>query len=177
MISKEDITTIGKFQKTHALKGELNMISEIDPEYFLEGNAMIVEDDGILVPFFAETIRPKGSTSYLVKLNGIDNEEAASNFVNKEISILKKDAEELLDDFITGSDDLLGYMIIDEATGKEIGEIKHIEDSTANVVFIVEDQDGEEIYLPANAELIIDINDEEKKIIMKIPDGLLDINN
>lgn len=65
MIEEKDIKAIGKFQKTHALKGELNAILDIDSEYVSEGNAVVVDIDGIFVPFFASSVRPKGSTSYL----------------------------------------------------------------------------------------------------------------
>ena len=58
MIEVNDIVAIGKFQKTHALKGELNAILEIDSEFLEEGNAIIaihefdqplvgVESDGL----------------------------------------------------------------------------------------------------------------------------------
>lgn len=51
MIEEKDIKAIGKFQKTHALKGELNAILDIDSEYVSEGNAVVVDIDGIFVPF------------------------------------------------------------------------------------------------------------------------------
>ncbi len=61
MIKKEDIVEIGKFQKTHALKGELNALLDIDGDYAADGNALVVAVDGIYVPFYAESVRPKGS--------------------------------------------------------------------------------------------------------------------
>ncbi len=59
MIEVNDIVAIGKFQKTHALKGELNAILEIDSEFLEEGNAIIAEIDGIYVPFYIKSIRKK----------------------------------------------------------------------------------------------------------------------
>ena len=70
MIEASEITAVGLFQKTHALKGELNAILDIDPDYFIEGNAAIVETDGIFVPFFISGIRPKGKTSFLSQSTG-----------------------------------------------------------------------------------------------------------
>ena len=176
MINKEEIATIGKFQKTHSLKGELNMICDIDSEYFEEGNPLIVEDDGILVPYFVESIRPKGSTSYLVKLDGINSEEEASDFVNKEIFILKKDAENWFEDDIVTGDSLIGFKILDEDTKKEIGVLKYFDDSTSNHLFIVENDEGDTIYLPANEDLINEINEDGKFITMVLPGGIIDLN-
>lgn len=177
MIKKEDIFPIGKFQRTHALKGELNMLCEIDPEYFIEGNPLIIEEDGILVPYFVESIRPKGSTSFLTKLEGINSEEEASLFVNKEIHILKKDAEEWLDDTLETWADFIEYKIIDDTTDKIIGSIKGVDDSTVNILFIIENEEGDEIYLPANEDLISEIDEERKEIRMILPDGIMELNN
>lgn len=176
MIRPEEIIAVGKFQKTHALKGELNMISEIDPEYFLEGNPLIIEYDGINVPYYVESIRPKGSTSYLVKLEGIENGEEASLFVNKEIKILKKDAEEWLGESFEEDHDFIGFNVQDEKTGKIIGEIIDIDDSTSNLLFIIEEENGNELYLPANEDLIVDIDIDNETIKMILPEGILAIN-
>ena len=176
MIIQEEIITIGKFQKTHALKGELNMISDIDPEYFLEGNPLIVNNDGILVPYYVESVRPKGATSYLVKISGIETEEEASHFINKEIGIVKKDAEEWLEEEIIDSNEIIGYKVVDIETDKEIGIIENIDDSTVNLLFIIKDENGEQVYIPANEELIEEIDEGNKVIKMIIPEGLIDLN-
>lgn len=177
MIKTEDIIQVGKFQKTHALKGELNMISDIDAEYFKEGNPVIIDDDGIWVPFYAESIRPKGSTSYLIKLEGIDSEKDASQFINKGIYILRRDAEEWLEEDLVDDEELIGYSVIDFSSGNKIGEIIDIDDSTSNLLFIVENGELEEtFYLPANEDLIEEVDDENKIIKLNIPEGLLDIN-
>lgn len=176
MIREEEIIIIGKFQKTHALKGELNMISDIDPEYFTEGHPLILNYDGILVPYYIETIRPKGSTSFLVKLKGVNNEEEASFFVNKEIGILKKDAESWLDTDLLDSNQLQGFKIINEDKKEEIGIIDSVDSSTANLLFIVKQKNGEEILLPANEDLITEIDLENKLITMILPEGIIGLN-
>lgn len=176
MIKEEDIVKIGKFQRTHALKGELNMISDINPEYFMEGNPLIVEIDGIFVPFYAESIRPKGKTSYLVKLSGFETEEDASPLVNKEINILKTDADEWLGDEILSESDWIGFKVFDSETNKYVGEITDIEDSTVNILMIVETDEGNEVFIPFNEELITEVDEENKSLQIKIPDGLIELN-
>lgn len=175
MILTEDLIKIGKFQRTHALKGELNMISDVDAEYFKEGNPAIVDYDGIMVPYYLESIRPKGSTSFLVKLQGIDSEENASPFVNKEVYILKKDAEEWLPEEIIESDEWEGFEIVDEETGKVLGKIDYIDDSTANILFSVLTEDGREILIPANEDFITEVDEEAQTIRMNLPEGLLNL--
>lgn len=176
MIRKEDIYPVGKFQRTHALKGELNMILEIDPQYFLNGNPLIIEYDGILVPYYVEGIRPKGNTSYLIKLSGIDKEESALPFVNKEIFISSEDAGHLVDADEMDTIPYLGYKLIDINTGKEIGEIVDIEDSTVNALFILKGKEDKEIFIPAVEDLIEFIDDKAKLIKMNVPEGLIELN-
>lgn len=179
MIESSQITAVGRFQKTHALKGELNAVLDIDPNYFTEGNAAIVEIDGIYVPFYISSIRPKGKTSFLLTIDGIESEKEAREFVNKAIyveksilaSFLDLEEEELLDE-----DDLTGYHIIDAPTGAQIGIVVALDTTTPNALFIVSTTDGDDIFIPAVDELIEDIDDDEKTITMSLPEGLMDLN-
>lgn len=175
MISKEEVVPVGKFRKTHALKGEMNLSCELPPEYFKEGNPVIIELDGILVPFYADSIRNKGN-GYLIKLSGIDSEAEASRFINKDMYILKKEVEKWVEESEDFSLSLVGYSIIDAKTGVQVGEIMDIEDSTANILFIVKKPDGEEVYIPAAEDLIESIQDDTRSIVMEVPDGLIDLN-
>ncbi len=179
MILKNDISEVGKFQKTHALKGELNALLDIYPDYIAEGNAIVVDTDGIFVPYYASSIRPKGTMSYLIKLDGIDSENEAKPFVNKAIYAIKAqlgpflnlDEEEMMDE-----DDLVGYSIVDDSSDSLIGKIDSIDSSTDNLLFIVTTDDGDTVYIPAVDEFISEICDDSKVIRMNLPDGLINLN-
>lgn len=179
MIESSEISAVGKFLKTHALKGELNALLEIDSDFFVEGNAAIVETDGIFVPYFASSVRPKGATTFLIKLDGVDSEEMAKAFVNKIIYGLKSELAPFYDmdeSELKDNDDLVGYAVIDKETGQEIGKVESIDDSTANLLFILSTPEGETIYVPAVEEFICEVDDEAGKIIMQLPEGLVDLN-
>lgn len=180
MIDAKDITAVGKFQKTHALKGELNAILDIDTVFFTEGNAMIVDVDGIFVPFFISNIRKKGNTSFLIQIDGIDSETDARQFVNKTIYAEKSKLSLFLDldeDKLLDEEDLKGYVVVDADTKMEIGTICSIDTSTQNVLFIVKTQEGNEIFIPAVDRFITDVDDEKKVIEMTLPEGLTEIND
>lgn len=176
MIRKEDTVEIGKFLKTHALKGELNVMLDVETEFLTDGNPVIVEIDGILVPFYADTVRPKGSESALVKLSGVDSQEMAQKFVNKPIYGLRENLVDYFDDpDMELKADFIGFRIVDSNLG-DIGIVVDVDDSTANVLFIVEASDGRIIYIPVAEEFINAIDDEREVIEMTLPEGLLDIN-
>lgn len=179
MIKDEDIVAIGKFQKTHALKGELNAILDIDPEFLTEGNALIIPVDGINVPFYAESVRQKGSTSFLVKLDGIDSEEEARQFVNKTIFGLRSELAPFLDmeeDELHTGDDLAGYTVVDADTDERIGIVEYVDDTTQNLLLITKTSAGDEVYIPAADGLVEGIDDGKREIYIHIPDGLINLN-
>ena len=175
MIMNEKIVAVGKFQRTHALKGELNALLDIDPDYFAEGNAVIVDMDGIFVPFFVDGIRPKGASSYLVKLEGVDSDTDARQFVNKEIFADRDDLSDFMGEEFTMAEDLEGYQIVDEKLGF-IGTLSHVDDSTDNTLFVVMTPDGEEILIPVVDDFIVEINDEDEEIVTSLPEGLVSLN-
>lgn len=54
-----------------------------------------------------------------------------------------------------------------------LGEIVAVDDSTMNVLFVIE-KDGDELLLPAHEEFIIDLDRENRVLKVDIPDGLLE---
>lgn len=178
MIKEEDIVEIGKFQKTHALKGELNAILDVNPEYLGDGNPLVLDIDGIYVPFYAESIRPKGTTTYLIKLRGVDIVEDAEAMVNKKIYGLRKDLMEYFDtpeEEIVFDSDLTGFEVVDTERGS-LGVLKDLDDTTINTLMVIDSPEYGEIYVPYNEDFIEAIDAEESKILVNLPEGLVDLN-
>ncbi|MDE5869044.1 MAG: ribosome maturation factor RimM [Muribaculaceae bacterium] len=169
---------MGKFQKTHALKGELNAILDIDSEYFAEGNPLIVNIEGAFVPFYAESIRGKGSTTSLIKIADIDTLEEAKELVNEDIYADKETLKEFFGEEgenLLLEDDLEGYRVIDEKLG-EIGKILRVDTSTANVLFIVETEEEEEMFIPAADDFIVAIDEDKRTVVTTLPEELINLN-
>lgn len=179
MIRQEEITAVGKLQKTHALRGELNILLDIDVDYLEDGNPAILDIDGIFVPFYAESIRPKGSFSYLVKFDAIDSEFEAKKLVNKTVYALRDRLKEYLasigEDEYALYDDLIGWNVEDTEAGR-IGTIVEIDSNTENELFIVETPGGDTVYIPLTEDFIEKIDEDSKTIFMNLPAGLTDIN-
>lgn len=179
MITEEEITQVGKLLKTHALKGEMNVLLDIDPEYLSAGNPAIIDIDGIYVPFYAESVRPKGSFSYLVKFQGIDSEIEARELVNKSVFALRKNLKDFMldeyDEQYALYDDMIGWEVVDTEKGS-IGRITDIDTNTENELLIVETSSGGIVYVPLAEDLILEVDEEGHRIIMNLPEGLLDLN-
>lgn len=179
MIEEKEITAIGKFQKTHALKGELNAMLDVEPEYLEDGYPAIIDIDGIYVPFYAAGVRPKGTFSYLVKLDGVNSEEEARQFVNKTIYGLKSEVKDYLgeeDEEVALFDELIGLEAFDETAGR-LGKVVEVDTATDNPLFHIETEDGKTIFVPVHDDLISVLDPEKGVIKFNLPEGLIDINN
>ena len=175
MITRSELSEIGSITKTHGINGELNAIipADVDVESL---SCVILEIDGIFVPFFITGLRPKGSEGYLVRLDGVTTEEEAAEFRGKSIYALSREIESDEDESDGGlyADDLIGYKVI-TTDGLLQGEIIDLDTATENVLFIIEEGGGKTCLVPVVDEFISDIDSENKIITLELPKGLLDL--
>ena len=169
MIKKEDVYKIGRLGKAHGIKGEVSF--QFDDDIFdrVEAEYLVLDVDGILVPFFMEEYRFRNDSVCLVKFCDIDTQQRAQELTGCDVYFPRALAEEA-DEALTLSC-LVGFDIVDASGGKNIGTIAAIDDSTQNILFELEDG----TLIPASDELIEDIDTEQRQIKMNIPEGLLDI--
>ena len=59
----------------------------------------------------------------------------------------------------------------------ELGEVVEVDTATVNTLFVVEQEDGEELLIPAQEEFIVEINQEKKLITVELPEGLLNLED
>ena len=83
MILEKELFKAGKINKTHGVNGELNCA--IDADTIDRAEYMVLDMDGIFVPFFIENIRVKSTNSSLITLEDIENETEARKLIGKDI--------------------------------------------------------------------------------------------
>jgi len=173
MIHLEQLTKIGFFGKPHGIKGEITIIFHSFSFELDECRFIFCELDGIFVPFVIESLRLTKKDVAFIKLKGIDSETDAKTFTNKEVYFQR----EYVTDNISADDptwnDLIGFRLIDELRG-DVGEIVDIDDSTLNLLFIIQ-QDQQEFAVPAHIDFIIDIRTQEKILFARLPEGILEL--
>ena len=176
MITREEIIEIGIFNKAHGVKGEISATIDCEIDVFRKFSCIVVEIDGIFVPFFAESIRPKSQETVLLNIDGFDSDVAVKILVNKTIYVLKAEYSEISSS--ENCDELpIDYFIgftVRAADGKVIGEIVDVDDTTDNVLFVVETANGT-YPIPAVDDFILDIDEDEKILELDLPDGLFDL--
>ena len=175
MIKKEEVYKIGLFNKPHGIHGELQFTFTDDIFDRVDCDYLICLLDGIFVPFFIEEYRFRSDSTALVKLEGIDTAERARMFTNVEVYFPVKHAEEAEDGELSWNF-FVGFRMEDVRHG-ELGEVVEVDTTTVNTLFVVEQEDGEELLIPAQEEFIVEINPEKKLITVELPEGLLNLED
>ena len=172
MISKNDVFPIGQITKPHGVSGEMSFSFTTDIFDREEIPYFIFDMQGILVPFFLEEYRFKGSTTGLLKLDGVTTDEQARSFAGLTIFLPKSYLEKVEDTEIE-LDYFAGFSLIDSEKGL-LGVISEVDQTTDNVLFVIPTKD-DELLSPAGEEYIEEIDHEKKIIYVKLPEGLLEL--
>ena len=133
------------------------------PEVDIEERAnepVFISFDGLPVPFFIEEVSPRGGAKYFVKLEDIDSLEAAEELVGKDA-----DFEEDGEDY---ADEIIGYTLCNQ-DGTPVGKITAYEDIPGNPCLEIEGG----TLIPCPDELIVKVDNRNRKIWLEIADGLL----
>ena len=169
MIHEEELYQIGKLGKTHGVKGEISFLFDDDVFDRVDADYLILKVDGILVPFFIEEYRFKSDSNAIIKFEDIDTQERARELTGCEVYFPRELADS--DDDSISWAAIVGFDIIDANSGKPVGRIASVDDSTINILFCLED--GR--LIPASDDLITGIDKANKTITINIPEGLLDL--
>ena len=169
MIKQEEVYKIGRLGKSHGVRGEVSFLFDDDVFDRVDADYLILDIDGILVPFFIEEYRFRSDTTALMKFEGIDTQERARELTGCDVYFPRNLAASD-DDSISWSA-IVGFDIIDASTDKSVGRIASIDDSTLNILFCLEDGH----LIPASEDLITQIDQQARTITMHLPAGLLNL--
>lgn len=172
MITHEQVYRIGRIGKPHGVKGEVSLQFSDDVFDRVDADYLVLETDGILVPFFMEEYRFRNDSAALVKFEGIDTQERARELTHCDVYFPYSLSDGNEQQF--SWNEIVGFSLIDADTQQPVGEITAIDDSTINILFHVK-RDGEEILIPASDELIQSVSMDQREIEVTLPDGILDL--
>ena len=167
MIREDDVYKIGRIGKPHGIGGEVTLRFSDDVFDRVDADYLVLMVDGILVPFFIEEYRFRSEEVALVKFEDIDTMDRAAELTGCDV-FFPRHLADIDNDVLTWSQ-IVGYDIVDVESGKVIGRIEAVDESTINV--LLELADG--TLIPAADEFIDDIDHEALKLLMSLPDGLL----
>ncbi|MDD7317761.1 MAG: ribosome maturation factor RimM [Prevotella sp.] len=175
MIREEEVYRIGKIGKPHGVKGEVTMMFSDDVFDRVDAEYVVIDTEGILVPFFFEEYRFRTDETAIVKFADIDTQEQARSLTNCEVFFPRHLSDGSEDGF--SLNELVGFEIKEHIYNKVIGTVCGIDGTTANTLFEVRKDDGGNLLIPASPELITEIDTDSRTITMTLPEGLLDLQH
>lgn len=173
MIREDEVYKIGRVGKPHGVRGELTVHINDDVFDRVEAEYLVLCTDGILVPFFMEEYRFKSDETVLMKFCDIDTQEQARSLTGAKVYFPRELSDS--DEAGFGWSEIVGFKLIDSTTGREVGTIDHVDDSTINTLFDITTPAGDSLLVPAHEELIEKVDAEARAIWTRLPEGIMDI--
>ena len=188
MIRAEEVFRIGQITRTHGVKGEVEV--SFTDDAFARGNAdyLVLEIDGIMVPFFFTDYRYKGHSSALFTFEDYDSENLARRLVNLSVYYPRRamaDSEASPAE-LRSLRAFTGFRVYaidhEESTAEEVatydlGEITHVDDSSLNVLLTITDDEGTDRLVPFHEDFLLDADMQERTLLFDIPLDLLVLND
>jgi len=162
---------IGQIVGTHGVRGVIKVKPLTDDiTRFNTLKTVYINIKKELVEFSVEGVQ-YNKNMVLLKLKGIDTIEKAEEYRNFYIKIDRKDSVKLAKDsyFII---DLIGCDVYDEEDNL-LGKIDDVFSTKSNDVYVVKNDSGKQILLPAIKDVVKDVDVEDRKIIVKLIEGLI----
>lgn len=161
--------TVGFIRRPHGLQGEMFMDLHTDfPERMKQGRKLLVGEER--APMTLASARPH-QAGLLVKFRGIDTPEQAGQYRNQWVYIKANEAPKLPKGQLY-QHELLGFQVVDD-NDKLLGELVEILETGANNVYVVKDETGSELLLPAIPSVILNIDAERRMMRVHVLEGLI----
>jgi len=168
----EEFLEVGKIINTHGVAGEVKVMPLTDdPKRFLELEWVYIEKNGVQkrynisrVKFFKEIV--------IVKFEEINSMDEAESLKECFMKVDREHAVKLPEDtfFIC---DLIDCEVFSE-DGTKLGKLCDVLQTGSNDVYVVKDEKGRELLLPALKSVVKAVDVVGRKISVSIPEGLCD---
>jgi len=160
---------VGFLRRAHGLQGEMIMDLHTDfPERFRSGRKLFVGEEHKVMT--VENVRSHAK-GMLIKLKNIESPEDTVQFRNQWVYVKSSEVPALPEGQIY-QHELFGFKVVDE-NENPLGELVEIIETGANDVYVVRDESGKEILLPAIPSVILDVDAVRRLMRVHLLEGLI----
>lgn len=166
----EDMLQVGVITQTHGIKGEVKVFPTTDDAQRFKKLKKVTLDNGkerrkleiTSVKFFKNLV--------ILKFKGIDDINEVEKYKKAALFVTRVDAVPLGENeyFIA---DLIGLKVVSDE-GEELGTLDDVLQTGANDVYVVKNDKGEEILVPAIKDCVKSVDIEGGEIILHLLPGL-----
>ncbi|MBK9390265.1 MAG: 16S rRNA processing protein RimM [Bacteroidetes bacterium] len=164
---------LGRITKASGYEGAVNVKLE---RFFIENipqmESVFVEIDERPVPFFIYDYEYSGTDILKLKFTDYDTVDKVSEF--RGCKVFLTSTSEIVD----SNDDFAAITGYEVYTDDNIllGHIKEIIQNPGQLLLNITSTDKREILVPLHEDFIVLLDDRGRKLVLKIPEGLTDIN-
>ena len=163
-------TAVGRLNKAFGVKGHIKVVPQ---KPFIEdlknSSVWFIQKGRDSIPFFVESIEDE--PHFLVKFEDVDNPESAKDITGCTILLRDQDITIKTNDTENDLDKLVNFSV--EHAGEVIGVIDRIEEFPQQTMAFIH-RDSREIMMPLTPEFILQIDLDEKRIIVDLPGGFVE---
>lgn len=164
---------IGRVGSPVGIKGEVRItLYAQDSTNLKEGKVLLLERAGKITEAAVKRLRYQKERP-VVKLEGIDDRNAAEEIRGMEVSIYVTDLEELPEGehYVR---DLIGCRVIDITDGSEVGILRDVIQNTAQSILEVINAEGRSVLIPVVDAFLRGIDEETGIIEVELIPGFID---
>jgi len=167
----EQLLQVGVISSTHGVRGEVKVFPTTDDvKRFKKLKKVILDTGKEQLPLEIEGVK-FFKQFVILKFRGIDNINDIEKYKGKSLLVDRGHAVKLKKDeyFIA---DMIGMDVFTEE-GELFGALKDVMETGANDVYIIEMTDGKEVLVPAIKQCILDVDIENRKMVIHLLEGLV----
>ena len=167
-----DFLQVGKIVNTHALQGEVKVVSNSDfkEDRFKKGSTLVIDFNGEHVEVVVATHRVhKGAD--LLKFKHLNSINDVEKYKGCALLVSTDDLEELEENEFYYFE-IIGCEVV-TTDGEKIGEISEILETGANDVWVVKRQGQKDALIPYIEDVVKDVDIDAKTVTIQVLEGLL----
>ena len=163
---------IGKLVATHGVKGALVLKHNLGKKTSFKGlKAFFLEEmPGSFLPYFPVELKIKNEQEVHVEFEGVVTKEKAATLVQKQIWLEESDFKKYA--AVNAPISLLGYTVYDKT--EALGEVLEVIEQPHQVMCRIQYQDHDDILIPINEGSLVKVDKKAKKLLLDLPDGLIE---
>lgn len=164
--------SIGKIVATHGVNGAVVLRHDLGKKTtFKDLKAFFLEDlPGSFLPYFPADIKARSEEEVLVEFEGITSKEKAARYVQKQVWLEESDFAKYA--AANAPIALLGYKVFDGDL--ELGEVLEVIEQPHQVMCRIQYKEHDDVLIPINDASLVKIDKKSRKLILDLPEGLIE---